>query len=98
MNYLITLAETASEANWYTAEAAKYIAIGIMLLVMSAVSIGEAWVCASGVKGVSRNPEATSKIRSTMIIGTSLVETCAIYTLVLVILLIFVANPATAAA
>ena len=37
------------------------------------------------------DPEAASKIRTSMIIGASLVETCAIYTLVLTILLIFVA-------
>jgi F-type H+-transporting ATPase subunit c len=68
----------------------KDIAIGIMLLVMSIVSLGEAFVCMKGVEGVSKNPEADGKIRTTMIIGTGLVETCAIYTLVLAILLIFV--------
>lgn len=97
MNNWMLIAQTVAQDNWYTAEASKYIAIGIMLIVMAAVSVGEAWVCSNGVKGVSRNPEATSKIRSTMIIGTSLVETCAIYTLVLAILLIFVANPSAAA-
>lgn len=86
LNNIIMLSDTA-----ITDTGIKYIAIGIMLLVMSVVSIGEAMVCTKGVEGVSRNPEATSKIRSTMIIGTSLVETCAIYTLVLSIILIFVA-------
>ncbi len=70
----------------------KYIAIGIICTVMSLVSIGEALVCVNAVKGIARNPEAAGKIRSTMILGCSLVETCAIYTLVLSILLIFVAK------
>ncbi|MBS7383647.1 MAG: hypothetical protein KIG79_00190, partial [Bacilli bacterium] len=39
------------------------------------------------------NPEATSKLRSSMILGVSLSETVAIYGLVLAILLIFVKNP-----
>ncbi|MFA6829763.1 MAG: ATP synthase F0 subunit C [Bacilli bacterium] len=90
------LAETAAD-NWYTAEAAKYIGVGIMFLVLAFVSLGEGLVCMKAVEGVSRNPEATSKIRSSMIIGCALTETCAIYTLVIGIILIFVANPTTAA-
>lgn len=92
MNFLKVLADaTISNDAYWQAQGMKYIALGLMLLVMSVVSIGEAMVCTAGVKGVSRNPEAQGKIRTTMIIGTSLVETCAIYTLVLAILLIFVA-------
>ena len=56
-------------------------------------SIAEGFVCAAALKGMSRNPEATSKLRSSMILGVSLCETVAIYGLVLAILLIFVKNP-----
>lgn len=94
MNFLGNLIKLATDggesAQFWQAQGMKYIAIGMMLLVMAAVSIGEAFVCKQGVEGISKNPEAASKIRTTMIIGTSLVETCAIYTLVLAILLIFV--------
>ena len=82
---LLTLAEGES---W--AQGMKYIGLGLMLLVMAAVSIGEGLVCRAGVEGVSKNPEAASKIRSVMILGTALVETCAIYTLLLAFLVIFV--------
>lgn len=89
---ILTLAAdpTITNDGYWQAQGMKYIGIGIMLFVMALVSLGEALVCMEGVKGVARNPEANSKIRTTMIIGASLVETCAIYTLVLAILLIFV--------
>jgi F-type H+-transporting ATPase subunit c len=99
LNHLVLFAEEASDAvketteywvAYWGAQGQKFIGMGIMLLVMSLVSLGEGFVCAKGVEGVAKNPEAASKIRSTMIIGTALVETCAIYTLVLAILLIFV--------
>ena len=91
VNFLRVLADFNNESDGYwKAQGMKYLAIGIMLIVMAAVSLGEGLVCKQGVEGVSKNPEAASKIRLTMIIGTSLVETCAIYTLVLAILLIFV--------
>ncbi|MCI1734566.1 MAG: ATP synthase F0 subunit C [Bacilli bacterium] len=88
-----TLADTVAD-NKYTAEAAMFFGIGIMLFVQALVSLGEAFVCCKGVEGVARNPEATSKIRLTMIIGCAMVETCAIYTLVLAIIMLFVQNPA----
>ena len=42
------------------------------------------------VEAIGRNPEAEGKIRSTMILGIALSETCAIYGLLVAILLIFV--------
>ena len=69
----------------------KYLAIGIMLIVMAFVSLGEALICKNAVDGVAKNPEAADKIRSSMILGVALTETCAIYTLVLAFLIIFVA-------
>lgn len=82
--------ENQSDGFWQ-AQGMKYLAIGVMLLTMAAVSIGEALVCKNAVEGISKNPEASDKIRGSMILGAALVETCAIYTLVLSILLIFVA-------
>ena len=88
---LLTLATFNGESDgFWKAQGMKYLAISVMLIVMAAVSLGEALVCKKGVEGISKNPEAASKIRTSMIIGASLVETCAIYTLVLAILLIFV--------
>ena len=49
-------------------------------------------VCAGMMTGLGENPEAESKIRSTMILGIALSETCAIYGLLVSILLMFVFN------
>ena len=52
--------------------------------------IGEGFVAGKAVEAIGKNPEAEGKIRSTMILGIALSETCAIYGLLVAILLIFV--------
>lgn len=52
--------------------------------------IGEAKVAERAVESVCKNPEATNEIRTTMIVGSAISETCAIYGLLVAILLIFV--------
>ena len=68
------------------------IAIGASLAVMTGMmtGIGEGFVAGKAVEAIGRNPEAEGKIRSTMILGIALSETCAIYGLLVAILLIFV--------
>lgn len=68
------------------------IAIGAGLAVMTGMmtGIGEGYVAGKSVEAIGRNPEAEGKIRSTMILGIALSETCAIYGLLVAILLIFV--------
>ena len=57
------------------------IAIGAGLAVMTGMmtGIGEGFVAGKAVEAIGRNPEAEGKIRSTMILGIALSETCAIY-------------------
>lgn len=68
------------------------VAIGAAMAVLTGFStgLGEARVAATAVEAIGKNPEAESKIRSTMILGIALSETCAIYGLLVAILLIFV--------
>ena len=68
------------------------IAIGAGLAVMTGMmtGIGEGFVAGKAVEAIGRNPEAEGKIRSTMILGIALSESCAIYGLLVAILLIFV--------
>lgn len=66
------------------------IAAGIAILSAGASSIGEANLCCKAIEGMSRNPEMYGKLRSSMIIGCALVETCGIYSLLIPILLLFV--------
>lgn len=70
----------------------KFLAIAITMLAVMPSAIGEGWVVSHSVDGIARNPENYSKLRTTMILGCSLVETTAIYSLLVAILLLFVAK------
>ena len=67
----------------------KYIAAAIAILGVMPSAISEGSVVAHTIDGISRNPEAYSKLRTTMILGCALVETTAIYSLLIAILCIF---------
>mgnify|MGYP000019455269 CR=1 FL=1 len=54
----------------------------------SGIAIGLA--AAGGVEGIARQPEAESKIRTTLMLGLVFIETAIIYALLVVILIIFV--------
>lgn len=66
------------------------IAAAIAIFSSGCSSLGEALLISKAIEGMARNPEASDKLRSSMIIGTALVETCGIYALLIAILLIFV--------
>ena len=63
---------------------------GIAILSAAGSSIGEGLLVSKAIEGMARNPEMSSKLRSSMIIGCALVETCGIYALLVAILIIFV--------
>ena len=53
--------------------------------------IGEGHAVANACEAIGRQPEAKSSVTSTMIMGCAVAETTGIYSLVIAILLIFVA-------
>lgn len=67
-------------------------AIGAGIAVFTGVGsgIGQGLTAGLAAQGVSRQPEAVSEIRSTMIMGQVVAETANIYGLIVAILLIFV--------
>ena len=67
-------------------------AIGAGLAIMTGMftGIGQGLAASKAVEAVGKNPEAVGEIRSTLIIGCALAETCAIYGMLISILLIFV--------
>ena len=67
----------------------KYLAAAIAILAVMPSALGEAFVCSHAIDGISRNPENYSKLRTTIILACSLVETTAIYALLIAILCIF---------
>ncbi|MBQ1448048.1 MAG: F0F1 ATP synthase subunit C [Erysipelotrichaceae bacterium] len=64
--------------------AAISVAVGII------TGYGEAHVAWTACEAIGKNPEAADKIRSMAIVGAAISETCAIYGLLVAILLIFV--------
>ena len=66
------------------------IGAGIAVLTGIGAGIGIGMATSKAVEAIARQPEAESKIRSAMILGIALAETCAIYGLLVAILLIFV--------
>ena len=63
---------------------------GIAMIAGLGPGIGQGIVASRGAEAVGRNPDAQSKINSTMVLGIALAETTGIYSLVIAILLIFV--------
>ncbi len=55
-------------------------------------AIGQGMAVKSAVEGVARNPGAASKIMTTMMIGLAMIESLAIYALVVCLIILF-ANP-----
>ena len=71
------------------------LAAGIgMALGTVGIGIGQGLAIKSAVEGVSRNPGASGKILTTMMIGLAMIESLAIYALVVSLIILF-ANPYT---
>ncbi|HHT42616.1 MAG TPA: ATP synthase F0 subunit C [Firmicutes bacterium] len=69
--------------------AAVAIGSGIALLAGGMVGIGEGYVAGKAVEAMARQPEMEGQIRTTMILGQAISESGAIYSLAVVLLLIF---------
>ena len=83
-----TEAENANTDNTKGDKAyAAAIAVGISA---AAGAIAMGWAIAKSAEGISRQPEAEGKIRTTLMLGLVFVETAIIYALVIAILIIFV--------
>jgi F-type H+-transporting ATPase subunit c len=54
--------------------------------------LGQGMAIKSSVEGIARNPEASGKVTVTMLIGLAMIESLAIYALVVALILIY-ANP-----
>jgi F-type H+-transporting ATPase subunit c len=63
-------------------------AIGMGIAALG-TGIGMGMGIGRAVEGIARNPEAQPKIMTTMIVGLALIESLAIYTLVVVLILLY---------
>ena len=68
------------------------IAIGAAIAIFTGglSSLGESWIACHAIDAMSRNPEQQGKLQSTMILAIALDESCAIYALIVAILIIFI--------
>ncbi len=72
--------------------AAKYLAAGLAMgLGAIGPAIGEGIAAAHALDGMARQPEMEASLLRTMIIGQAITESTGIYSLVVAIILIFVA-------
>jgi F-type H+-transporting ATPase subunit c len=62
-------------------------AVGVL-----APALGQGLAIKSALEGVARNPEASGKILTTMMIGLAMIESLAIYVFVVAMIILF-ANP-----
>ena len=93
----VSAEETGSEAIVQEAAAeadstgAKAIAAAIVVgLAAAAGAIGMGIAVAKSAEGMARQPEASGKINSAMMLGLVFIETAIIYALIIAILIIFV--------
>ena len=66
-----------------------------MVAAVIPTSLSQAFAIKGALEGVARNPGASGKILTTMLIGLAMIESLAIYVFVIAMILLF-ANPFTA--
>lgn len=81
---------TAEETEDRTLGDKAWAAAVVVGIAAAAGAVGMGWAIAKSVEGISRQPEAEGKIRTTLMLGLVFVETAIIYALVIAILIIFV--------
>lgn len=86
---LVLVSAVAFAAEGAAAPAASGLTAAVAALFAIAIaafggSIGMGLSISRAVEGIARNPEASGKIMTTMIIGLALIESLAIYTLVII--------------
>lgn len=78
------------EYNEFFVRGLALLGAGIAMIAGIGPGLGQGFAAGKGAEAVGRNPEASGKIQSIMVLGIALAETTGIYALVIAILLIFV--------
>jgi len=68
----------------------KYFSIALVMLSVVGPALAIGRLAASGLEGISRNPDAAGQIQISMILAIAFAEAIAIYALVVAMLLMFV--------
>jgi len=67
----------------------EFIGVALCMLPAAAAGLGMGIATGKSVDAVGRQPEASGKITSTMLLGMALTESCAIYGLVMALIMFF---------
>jgi F-type H+-transporting ATPase subunit c len=86
MNTLVPILEVVP--NEFYAQAFAYLGAGIAVFTGVGTGIGQGLAAARAVEAVGRQPEASDKILTTMIIGQAVAETTGLYGLLIAFILI----------
>ena len=79
------------EYNQFFVEAFKALSAGLCMGIGAiGPAIGEGNAVGKALEGMARQPEASSNLRTNMILGCAITETTGIYSLVISLLLLFV--------
>ncbi|MBI5885407.1 MAG: ATP synthase F0 subunit C [Deltaproteobacteria bacterium] len=81
-----------SNRVWLVVAIAIASAFGMAIAAVGA-GLAQSNAIKSAVESIARNPSASSKIFTTMLIGIAMIESLAIYALVIALILLFVWNP-----
>ncbi len=76
---------------WFFIAVAIASAFG-MAIAAAVTGLAQSYAIRGAVEGIARNPGASGKILTTMLIGLAMIESLAIYALVIALILLF-ANP-----
>ena len=68
----------------------NFIGLGIACIAMAIAALSERLAVSKAMESIGRNPNSAKDVRTTMIIGVGLIESIAIYILVVAILMAFV--------
>ncbi|MCM1057524.1 MAG: ATP synthase F0 subunit C [Firmicutes bacterium] len=83
-------AAEAVEADTDSGSSKAWAAAVCVGLPAAVATIGMAWAISKSSEGISRQPEADGKIRTSLMLGLVFIETAIIYALIIAILIIFV--------
>jgi len=87
-NQLIPVVLEVAVYNEHFAKGLAYIGAGIAVFTGFATALGQGIAASKAVEAVGRQPEASGKITTTMIIGQAVAETSALYGLLIAFILI----------
>ncbi|UUM19492.1 ATP synthase F0 subunit C [Mycoplasma sp. 1018B] len=68
------------------------IAAGLSMIGVIGTGLGQGIAAGKAAEAVGRNPEAQSKIRTMLLIGSGVAESAAIYSLVIALIILFAFN------